>query len=274
MKMAGLFQAGRISPFQGLHRTPNLLPSAVSCLQVLDCNESCEIGVNNLANKTKLVSRSGKKKLSEEEEEWEALSHHKEEAERSLMVLSQLMPEVAAEDAVARDLRDHANGFYEEIDKLAKGKSLLEVTDRALEETNSIISDAKRIVGDDPYLQRTHEFVAAGNNPVYPDVVLALRAVIQSLDRYRAKKKEEAEVHAGILYELNTILAAMQLLAEGDESSSKDILQRRMGQAPSPKWMVSLGYNDSNFNFERFKSLGPPIVKDEKRKRLALGSGE
>jgi len=129
-------------------------------------------------------------------------------------------------------------------------------------------------VGDDPYLQRTHEFVAAGNNPVYPDVVLALRAVIQSLDRYRAKKKEEAEVHAGILYELNTILAAMQLLAEGDESSSKDILQRRMGQAPSPKWMVSLGYNDSNFNFERFKSLGPPIVKDEKRKRLALGSGE
>ena len=165
-----------------------------------------------MANKTRVLSRSGKKKLSEEEEEWEALSHHKEEAERSLMVLSQLMPEAAAKDAAARDLRDHANGFYEEIDKLAKGKSLLEVTDRALEETNFIISDAKRIVGDDPYLRRTHEFVAAGNNPVYPDVVLALRAVIQSLDRYRAKKKEEAAVHAGILYELNTILAAMQLL--------------------------------------------------------------
>jgi len=202
------------------------------------------------------------------------LSHHKEEAERSLMVLSQLMPEVAAEDAATRDLRDHANGFYEEIDKLAKGKSLLEVTDRALEETNFIISDAKRIVGDDPYLRRTHEFVAAGNNPVYPDVVLALRAVIQSLDRYRTKKKEEAAVHAGILYELNTILAAMQLLLEGQESFSKDVLQRRMGQAPSPKWMVSLGFNDSNFDFERFKRLGPPIVKDEKRRQLALGSGE
>jgi hypothetical protein len=227
-----------------------------------------------MANKTRVLSRSGKKKLSEEEEEWEALSHHKEEAERSLMVLSQLMPEVAAEDAATRDLRDHAHGFYEEIDKLAKGKSLLEVTDRALEETNFIISDAKRIVGDDPYLKRTHEFVAAGNNPVYPDVVLALRAVIQSLDRYRAKKKEEAAVHAGILYELNTILAAMQLLSEGQESFSKDVLQRRMGQAPSPKWMVSLGFNDSNFDFERFKRLGPPIVKDEKRRQLALGSGE
>lgn len=221
-----------------------------------------------------MASRSGKKNLSEEEEEWEVLSHHKEEAERSLMVLTQLMPEVAAEDAAARDLRDHANGFYEEIDKLTKGKSLLEVTDRALEETNSILSDAKRIVGDDPYLRRTHEFVAAGNNPVYPDVVLALRAVIQSLDRYRAKKKEEAGVHAEILHQLNTILAAMQLLAEGKESVSKDVLQMRMGQAPSPKWIVSLGYNDSIFNFERFKNLGPPIVKDEKRRQLALGSGE
>jgi hypothetical protein len=227
-----------------------------------------------LANKTRVVSRSGKKKLSEEEEEWEALSQHEEEAERSLMVLSQLMPEVAAEDAAARDLRDHANGFYEEIDKLAKGKALLEVTDRALEETNSIISDAKRVVGDDPYLKRTHEFVPAGNNPVYPDVVLALRAVIQSLDRYRTKKKEEAGIHAGILYELNTILAAMQLLAEGEESVSKEALQRRMGQPPCPKWMFSLGFNDSNFNVERFKSLGPPIVKDEKRRQLALGSGE
>ncbi len=227
-----------------------------------------------MANKTRVASRSGKKKLSEEEVEWEVLSHHKEEAERSLMVLSRLMPEVAAEDAAARDLRDHANGFYEEIDKLAKGKSLLEVTDRALMETNSIISDAKRIVGDDPYLRRTPEFIAAGNNPVYPDVVLALRAVIQSLDRYRAKKKEEVGVHAEILYQLNTILAAMHLLADGHESVSKDVLQRRMGQAPSPKWMFSLGFNDSNFNFERFKELGPPIVKDEKRRQLALGSGE
>ncbi len=81
---------------------------------------------------------------------------------------------------------------------------MLEVTNRALEETNSIISDAKGIVGDDPYLKRTHEFVAAGNNPVYPDVLFALRSVLQSLDRFRAKKAEEASANAGILNELNT----------------------------------------------------------------------
>jgi len=50
-------------------------------------------------------------------------------------------------------------------------------------------------------------------------------------------------------------------------------LQRRLGQAPSPKWMVSLGFNEFNFDFERFKRLGPPIVKDEKHRQLALGSG-
>lgn len=227
-----------------------------------------------MANKTRVVGRTGKKKLSEEEEEWEALSHQKEEAEKSLMVLSQLMPEGAAEAATARDLRDHVHGFYEEIDKLAKGKALLEVTNRVLEETNSIIADAKRVVGADPYLKRTHEFVAAGNNPVYPDVVISLRSVIQSLDRYIARKKEEAGDHASILYELNTILAAMQLMVEGEESFSKDALQRRMGQPPCPKWMFTLGFNDSSFNFERFRSLGPPIVKDDKRRQLALGSGE
>ena len=227
-----------------------------------------------MANKTGAAIRSGKKKLSHEEEELEVLSRHKEEAERSLLVLSRLMPEAAAEVAAVRDLRDHANGFYEEIDKLAKGKSMLEVTDRALEEANSIISDAKRIVGDDPYIRRTHEFVAAGNNPVYPDVVLALRAVTQSLDRYRTKKNEEAVFRAGTLHELNTILAAMQLLLESEESLSKEVLQRRMGQPPSPKWMVSLGYNDSNFDFERFKNLGPPILRDQELGRLALGSGE
>lgn len=213
-------------------------------------------------------------KPTKEEEEWERLMQHRDAAILSLTALSEIMPQTAAEAASARDLRDHANGFYEEIDKLAKGKSMLEVTDRALEETNSIISDAKRIVGSDPYLGRTHEFVAAGNNPVYPDVLFALRAVLQSLDHFRAKKAEETKVNIEILGELNTILAALEILSEGEESASKDDLSRRMGQAPSPKWMFSQGFNDSRFNFERLRSSGPPIVEIEKRAQLALGSGE
>ena len=151
---------------------------------------------------------------------------------------------------------------------------MLEVTDRTLEEANSIISDAKRIVGNDPYLSRTHEFVAAGNNPVYPDVLLALRSVLQSLDRFGAKKQAEATENAEILNELNTILAALEMLSEGEESVSKEDLARRMVKAPSKKWITSLGFNDSSFDFEMLKRLGPPVVQNKKRGQLALGSGE
>lgn len=231
-------------------------------------------GATALVNKKKVLGPSVKKKPTKEEEEWERLMQHKDAAILSLTALSEMMPATATEDASARDLRDHTNGFYEEVDKLAKGKSMLEVTDRALEETNSIISDAKRIVGSDPYLKRTHEFVAAGNNPVYPDVLFALRSVLQSLDRFRAKKAEEAAVNTGILSELNTILAAIDLISEGEESISKEELLQSMGQAPSQKWMFTLGFNEVSFNLERLKSIGPPIVKNEKRMQLALGSGE
>jgi hypothetical protein len=187
-----------------------------------------------------VLGNSVKRKPTDEEKDFERLIQLKDAAVLSLTALSQLMPVFAAEDAAARDLRDHANGFYEEIDKLAKGKSMLEVTDRALEESNSIISDAKLIVGSDPYLKRTHEFVAAGNNPVYPDVLFALRTILQSLDRFRTKKAEDAAINAGILGELNTILAAMEIISEGDETVSKERLLQKLGQPPSQKWMFTL----------------------------------
>jgi hypothetical protein len=227
-----------------------------------------------LVNKKKVIGSSERRKPTEEEKDWERLMDHKDAAIRNLTALSQLIPTLASEDEAAGDLRDHTNGFYEEIDKLAKGKSMLEVTDRALEETNSIIADAKRIIGSDPYLKRTHEFVAAGNNPVYPDVLFALRSILQSLDRFRAKKAEEAAANAEAVAELNTILAAIDLMEDGEETVSKEMLLRKLGQPPSKQWMFTDEFHNSNFNIERFKSIGPPIVKNEKRVQLALGSGE
>lgn len=228
-----------------------------------------------MVNKKKVLGSSDKRKTSEEEKESERLIQHKDAAIRSLSTLAQLIPALRAENEAARDLRDHANGFYEEIDKLAKGKSMLEVTDRALEETNSIIADAKRIVGSDPYLKRTHEFVPAGNNPVYPDVLFALRSILQSLDRFRAKLTEEEKAHSETLSELNTILAAFELLEEGEEIVSIQKIAQKLGRPPNQKWMHSFGFsNDSTFNLERFKSVGPPIVNNDRRVQLALGSGE
>jgi hypothetical protein len=65
-------------------------------------------------------------------------------------------------------LESHLDGFYSEVDKLAKGRAMLEVTPFVLEQTNEIIKDAKTIVTQDVHLDRIKEFVAAGNIPCTP----------------------------------------------------------------------------------------------------------
>jgi hypothetical protein len=63
-------------------------------------------------------------------------------------------------------LSSQLTGFYEELDKLTKGKAMLEVTDLVVEKTNDVIRDAKGIIEGDTYLDRIKEFVPAGNNPI------------------------------------------------------------------------------------------------------------
>jgi len=78
-------------------------------------------------------------------------------------------------------LTNHSEGFYDEINKLAKGKTLVEATPLFVDQANDIIRDAKDIVTSDVYLDRIKEFAPAGNNPVYPEILVAVRAVRQSL---------------------------------------------------------------------------------------------
>jgi hypothetical protein len=63
-------------------------------------------------------------------------------------------------------------------------------------------------------------------------------------------------------------------MSEGEETVSKEMLLQRLGHLPDQQWMLIDGFHDSNFNIERFKSVGPPIVKSDRRAQLALGSGE
>src|SRR5215218_8856613 len=126
-----------------------------------------------------------------------------ENAARRAMQLERLQTIVAKLEELERmtqdrqrnreDLASHLEGFYEEIDKLAKGKAMLEVTTRVLDDANHVIRDAKAIVSGDTYLDRLKEFVAAGNNPVYPDVVVAMRTARQALDRAAGRLDEELE---------------------------------------------------------------------------------
>src|ERR1700737_3050955 len=87
-------------------------------------------------------------------------------------------------DAVRhKALSSHLHGFYDEIDKLTKSKALVEATDLVVQQSNYIIQDAKELIQGDVHLDRVKEFVPAGTNPEYRDVLLVLRAIQQSLAR-------------------------------------------------------------------------------------------
>ncbi len=111
----------------------------------------------------------------------------------------------------------HLEGLYAEVDKLTKGKSLVPTSDLLVEVVNALISDAKGLIRKDTYLDRVKTFVAAGDNPAYPDVLVVLRVLQQSMERFDLMLKSEAAGHAQIGSELKSIRAALEV-AEQDES--------------------------------------------------------
>jgi hypothetical protein len=103
-------------------------------------------------------------KRTEQLEQVKTATSRLNEAQKAMRAMS------AAHDT----LISHLDGFYKEVDKLAKGKTLFQVTDMILEGTNSIVRDAKAIIDSDVYIDRVKEFVAAGENPVTESVQLLL----------------------------------------------------------------------------------------------------
>lgn len=77
------------------------------------------------------------------------------------------------------------NGLYEELDKIYKKAPAEQISDLTVENVNQLIKDTKGIIEDDPYINRVKEFVPAGDNPEYRDVIVVLRQLRQGLDRFR-----------------------------------------------------------------------------------------
>lgn len=114
-------------------------------------------------------------------------------------------------------LASHLDGFYAEVDKLAKGRTMLEVTPLILDQANEIIRDAKAIVTGDVYLDRMKEFVPAGNNPLYPDVVVVMRGVQHSLQRAKERFGDRSNRIRDRLVKAETIATALEIYFEGDD---------------------------------------------------------
>lgn len=119
-------------------------------------------------------------------------------------------------------LSSHSNGFYQEVNKLAKRRTLVEVTPLVTDQANDIIRDAKSIVKNDVYLDRIKEFVPAGNNPVYPDVLVSIRSVRDSLERCR----EELEARLSFLHtglgKAKTVVGALEYFLDDDRGDEND----------------------------------------------------
>ena len=119
-------------------------------------------------------------------------------------------------------LSNHSKGFYEEINKLTKGKHLIPVTDLAVEQANDIIRDAKKIVNKDVHLDRIKEFVPAGDNPVYPDVLLTIRAIRDSLDRCNEELENKAEALQLRIEKVQTVIGALEYFLDDTNEAGED----------------------------------------------------
>ena len=136
-------------------------------------------------------------------------------------------------------------GLYDETDKLAKKAAVDEITDLALSQVNDLIREAKEFLVKDPYVQKYNEFVAAGNNPQYRDVVMVLRQIRQGLDRFQTTNAVEIKRAATLLSDAKGIRVALALFLKGEDHVSKQQITYN-GEDVSSKWLNS-SLNDFSF---------------------------
>jgi hypothetical protein len=142
-------------------------------------------------------------------------------------------------------------GFYEEINKLAKGRSMIAATDLVVEQANEIVRDAKTMIKGDTYLDRVKEFVPAGDNPVFPDVLWVARTIQQSVERFQTQLKKRDQELANLIRRGRTISAAVELVLQGDEVPSKESVEE-MVDGPVDDACFSGDYSTGQyFDFER-----------------------
>jgi hypothetical protein len=143
---------------------------------------------------------------------------------------------------------NHLSGFYEEVDKLAKGKALLEATDLIVEHANNIVRDAKELIQGDVYLDRIKEFVPAGNNPLYPDVLLTARAVQQAVSRFQPQAASRKQKLTTRLQEAKTIVCALRLFLERGNAKETEVAM--IMDRPAETWFKG-NYDNKYFDFVR-----------------------
>ena len=164
------------------------------------------------------------------------------------------------------ELLDHSSGFYDEVNKLAKGRTAFPATPLVRQNANDIIADAKKLVKtkEDVHMDRIKEFVPAGDEPPYPDVLVVLRSVRQCLKRHREKEADSIEALQVKLRIASTAEGALDYFLHDEEASeedkespSKEIVQAYTNGKISDKCFIhySNDYTSYYFAFHKLDSI-------------------
>ncbi len=148
-------------------------------------------------------------------------------------------------------LADHLETFYGEVDKLAKGNRQIEATTLTVDQANEIIRDAKTIVVGDVYLDRVKEFVPAGENAVYPDVLMVAATVQAAVRRAKSVLSEEETRLFETWRNAGTIAAAIRLILETGEQPLWTEVKDALGEKPAKQWFFKADDERVYFDINR-----------------------
>lgn len=212
------------------------------------------------STKDKVSSKAARKAAEKRRRAEELLRTRRQQLTDALQAVARLEEQLGT---IRKDigryetLTSHLTGFYEEINKLAKGRTLFEVSDLVVDQANDIVRDSKAIIQGDIYLDRVKEFVAAGDNPKYPDVLLTLRAIQQSLARFGSGIADREKRIVFTLQEGRTILKALECYVnESLCPSVADIKARLVVGAPAGHWFKDPDYSGNGpFDFDKLDRL-------------------
>jgi len=204
----------------------------------------------------KRKEQTAQKKQRERAEFMAGLAADLETAKSAVGEMEQKLKDARENAVTHRALVSHLDGFYQEIDKLSKNKGVFEATDLVVEAINDIIKDAKRFAAGDLYLDRTKEFVPAGQNPPYSDVLLVARTVQQFLKRCEQQVLDREKNVAKALRQAQTISAALSCWIEIDDQPTKEDVAETMVGKPVDSWFYTAQDNEAYFDIDRLRKLG------------------
>ena len=161
-------------------------------------------------------------------------------------------------------LRNVSSGLYEELDKLCKKAPAEAVTDLALDQINTVISETKSLTISDAFVTRLNQFVPAGDNPQHRDVVVVLKQLLLGQERLRTQIKEKLDTNRTKLSNAKGVACAVSLRLQGVATTEIGNAVLAYNQVTVTRYWRNSDYSEWRFDFNRLENidLGAHFAED------------